>query len=392
MSVGGPCTIAYIDHADEVGGAEKSLCELIAHLDRERFAPVVIHQPGAQWLKYAEGADAELRPGIPPSDLYDARRTELGGGALAGVHRIFAAMPPMVALWREFGAVRPAIVHTNSAKMHLIAGTAARLRRLPVVWHMRDLLTDDGAREWLRRAVRRIRPEVIAISDAVAAQFEGMPCIVRVVPNGIPIDRFAPGPPSEGLRKELELPEGAPVACVVGRLTPWKGHRTLLCAWQEVTARVPDACLLIVGEVAFWEDSYADELRSLAEELGIAGSVTWAGFRDDVPDVLRLADVLVLASTDEPFGRVVIEGMAAGLPVVATASGGVPEIVVDGETGLLVPPEEPGPMGEAIAEVLTSPASAEAMGEAGRRRAVERFDVRRVARQVGEIYDELLGR
>ncbi|MFO8079830.1 MAG: glycosyltransferase family 4 protein [Armatimonadota bacterium] len=392
MSVGGPRTIAYVDHADEVGGAEKSLCELIAHLDRDRFAPVVIHRPGAQWLKYAEGADAELRPAIPESDLYDAKRSELGGGAVAGVRRMLGALPPVAALHREFGAVGPAIVHTNSAKMHLIAGAAARLRRLPVLWHMRDLMTDSGARAWLKRAVRRIRPEVIAISEAVAAQFEGMPCTVRVVPNGIPIERFAPGPPPEGLRDELSLPAEAPVACVVGRLTPWKGHRTLLRAWPMVLARIPEAHLLIVGEVAFWEDDYADELRSLAEELGIAGSVTWAGFRDDVPDLLRLVDLLVLASTDEPFGRVVIEGMAAGLPVVATASGGVPEIVVEGETGLLVPPEQSGPMSDAIAEVLANPATADAMGEAGRRRAVERFDVRRVARQVGEIYDELLGR
>jgi glycosyltransferase involved in cell wall biosynthesis len=299
-------------------------------------------------------------------------------------------MPPLATLWRELGVIGPALVHTNSTKMHLIAGAAARLRRLPVLWHMRDLMTDPGARSWLRRAVGMIQPEVIAISDAVAGQFEGMPCNVRVVPNGIPIESFTPGPPSEGLREDVGLPEGVPVACVVGRLTPWKGHRTLLRAWPKVTARIPDAHLLVVGEVAFWEDDYDAELGALAEEVGVADRVVWAGFREDVPDVLRMVDLLILASTDEPFGRVVIEGMAAGLPVVATASGGVPEIVVEGETGLLVPPEEPEPMGDAIAQVLSDPARARVMGEAGRVRAVERFDVRRVARQVGEIYVEML--
>jgi glycosyltransferase involved in cell wall biosynthesis len=273
----------------------------------------------------------------------------------------------------------------------MVAGAAARLRRLPIVWHMRDLMVEDGARAWLRRAVERIHPEVIAISDAVADQFEGMPCDVHVVPNGIPIEAFEPGPAPEGLREELGLPEGVPVACVVGRLTPWKGHQTLLRAWSGVIERVPDAHLLVVGEVAFWEDSYADELRSLAEELEITDRVAWAGFRDDVPDILRLVDLLVLASTDEPFGRVVIEGMAAGLPVVATDSGGVPEIVVEGETGLLVPPEQPEPMADAIAQVLAEPDLARRMGAAGRARAVERFDVRRVARQVGDIYREILG-
>jgi glycosyltransferase involved in cell wall biosynthesis len=236
-----------------------------------------------------------------------------------------------------------------------------------------------------------VRPEVIAISEAVAGQFDGMPCTVHLVHNGIPIDRFTPGDAPTGLREELGLPEDAPVACVVGRLTPWKGHQTLLRAWPEVLARTPDAHLLIVGEVAFWEDDYAAELHALADSLGIAHRVAWSGFRDDIPDVLRTVDLLVLASTDEPFGRVVIEGMAAGLPVVATASGGVPEIVRAGETGLLVPPEQPGPLGEAMAQVLAEPARARAMGAAGRTRAVECFDVRRVARQVEAVYDAMLG-
>ncbi|HCA46870.1 MAG TPA: hypothetical protein DEP45_05760 [Armatimonadetes bacterium] len=386
-----PRTVAYVDHAAEVGGAEKSLCELVAALDHERVRPVILHLPEAQWLKYARAGRAELRPAVPPSDLYAARRSELGGGPIAGLQRVLDAVPPLGALWREFGQLEPDIVHTNSTKMHLMAGAAARLRKLPVIWHMRDLMTDEDALSWLRRAVQRVRPEVIAISEAVAGQFDGMPCTVHLVPNGIPIDRFTPGDPPAGLREGLGLPEGVPVACVVGRLTPWKGHQTLLRAWSEVLSRVPDAHLLIVGEVAFWEDGYAAELRALADSLGISKRVAWSGFREDVPEVLRAVDLLVLPSIHEPFGRVVIEGMAAGLPVVATASGGVPEIVREGETGLLAPPEQPGPLGEAIARVLADPARARAMGEAGRRRAVECFDVRRVARQVEAVYDVLLG-
>ncbi|MGD9497696.1 MAG: glycosyltransferase family 4 protein [Armatimonadota bacterium] len=281
-------------------------------------------------------------------------------------------------------------MHTNTTKMHLLAGAAGRLRGLPVVWHMRVLLTQPGARAWLRRAVRLVRPHVIAISTAVAAQFEGMRCPLHVVPNGIPLERFEPGPPPPHLGAELGLPAGAPTVCVVGRLTPWKGHQVLLRGWPDVLARVPDARLLVVGEVAFWEDGYGDELRALASELGIAASVHWLGFREDVADLLRLSDLLVLPSIDEPFGRVVIEAMAAARPVVATASGGIPEIVVDGDTGLLVPPREPEPLADAIAALLADPARARAMGQAGRRRALELFDVRRVAAQVQAIYDGIL--
>ncbi len=383
-------TIAYVDHAKQIGGAEMSLVELIAHLDRERFDPVVLHRPDAAWAEDAQRAGARIRATVPDSELYDEKRGDLGGGMLSGLRRLVRASGPVRALRRELRAVAPDLVHTNSTKMHLMAGAAARLSGLPVIWHMRDLLTEPGARSWLHRAARRVRPEVIAISEAVAAQFEGLPCRVHLIPNGIPLERFAPGPPPPGLREEVGVEPGAPVACVVGRLTPWKGHQVLLRAWVKVAERIPEARLLIVGEVAFWEESYEQELRDLASGLRLDEYVRWLGFREDVPDLLRLSDLLVLPSIDEPFGRVMIEAMGTELPVVATNSGGVPEIVVDGQTGLLVPPGEAEPLGEAVAELLMHPARAQEMGAAGRRRALEKFDVRRVAEQVGRVYEEIM--
>ncbi len=382
-------TVAYVDHADQIGGAEKSLLELVAHLDRERFEPVVLHQPGAQWVPEAAG-DLQYIPGVPPSDLYDDKRGSLGGGLAGNLRRGVKALGIARRLGRQLRAIAPSIVHTNSTKMHLIAGAAARLQRLPVVWHMRDLLTEPGAHAWLARAARRLGPDVIAISEAVAGQFDGLPCTVHLVPNGIPLDRFEPGPPPPGLREELGLLLGAPLACVVGRLTPWKGHQALLRAWAQVVQRIPEARLLVVGEVAFWDSSYEQELRDLAAALRVEGHVVWLGFRDDVADLLRLSDLLVLPSVDEPFGRVIIEAMATSLPVVATASGGVPEIVLDGETGLLVPTHEHEPLAEAIATILGDRELAGRMAKAGHERAMAHFDVRRVARQVGEIYESLL--
>lgn len=385
-----PTTIAFVDHAAQIGGAEKSLLELTAYLDRARFQPVILHQPGAEWVP-DDPTGLRFVPGVPPSSLYDERRSELSSGLRGNLMRALRAAAIVRGLRRELGALRPALVHSNTTKMHLIAGAAARLRRLPVVWHMRDLLTESAARGWLARAVRRIRPEVIAISEAVAGQFAGLPCRVHLIPNGIPLERFAPGPPPENLREELGLPPGAPLACVVGRLTPWKGHQALLRAWMQVIEALPEARLLVVGEVAFWDAAYEQELRDLATALKVGDRVLWLGFRDDVADLLRLSDLLVLPSVDEPFGRVIIEAMAVERPVVATASGGVPEIVVEGETGLLVPPHEHGPLAEAIVAVLGDPASAASMGVAGRKRALERFDVRRVASQVEGLYSELLG-
>ncbi len=384
-------TIAYVDHADQVGGAEKSLCELVAHLDRKRWEPVIVHHPDARWLRYAKEAGVQLRADLPPSKLYATRRGDLGVGVLASLKRLFRAAPVVRGIARAIRSIAPTLVHTNSTKMHLMAGGAARIQGVPVIWHMRDLLTEPDAHRWLRRAVDRVCPEVIAISHAVATQFEGMPCRVHVIPNGVPLDRFRPGNPPEGLREELELPPGSPVACIVGRLTPWKGHRTLLRAWRRVLREIPEAHLLIIGEVAFWDGGYEDELRSLAQMLEIGDSVRWTRFREDVPDLLRLSDLLVLASEGEPFGRVLIEAMATGLPIVGTASGGVPEIVIDGETGLLVPTKAPDVMADALVELLSAPPRAREMGAAGRLRACEHFDIRRVTREVEEVYESILG-
>lgn len=176
----------------------------------------------------------------------------------------------------------------------------------------------------------------------------------------------------------------------LGRLTPWKGHRTLLQAFAKVVAQRPEARLLVVGEVAFWADEYGEELRALADRLDLNGRVIWAGFRADVPELLRLCEVLVLPSRNEPFGRVLIEAMATAKPVVATNSGGAPEIVVPNETGLLVPPEDAQGLAEALVQLLSDAALRERLGAAGLARAREHFDVRRVVSQVEGIYEEML--
>ena len=272
-------TVAYVDHAEQVGGAEKSLVELIAHLDRARFDPAILHVPDAQWLRYAENLRVRLRPALPRSTLYATRRDELSGGPGEALWRLGEALRPMRALYREFGALRPALVHTNSTKMHLLAGVAARARRRPVVWHMRDRLTEPGALAWLRRAVRMVRPHVIAISEAVAAQFEGMPCPVRVIPNGIPLERFEPGPPPPGSARGAGLPDGAPVVCVVARLTPLEGHQMLLRAWPAVCARVPEARLLVVGEVRSGRRATATTARAGRGAGRVDSDAVWLGVR-----------------------------------------------------------------------------------------------------------------
>jgi len=148
-----------------------------------------------------------------------------------------------------------------------------------------------------------------------------------------------------------------------------------------------------VGGALFGEAEYERQVRSLAESLGISSVVTFTGFRGDVPSVLADMDLIVHASTTgEPFGQVIIEGMAAGKPVIATNGGGVPEIVEDGKTGILVPMGDVQAMVEAIRRVLADPPLAEDMGARGRERVRDHFTIERKARKVEAVYQSMLSR
>lgn len=386
--------IAFLDHAEDIGGAEQSLLELLPHLDRRRYEPLLLHSAGARWVNQPELADIPHLAAIQSSAVLGARRDELKPGVFASWAQLQGSRRLGLRLRKTIIEQHIDLVHTNALKSHLIGGLAARLARRPVVWHMRDILTEPAARKWLLQSARISNPYIIAISEAVAEQFRPLRdrLRLRVIHNGIPLDKYSPGPPSPQLQQELGLTADDQVVLVVGRLTPWKGHATLLEAMKIVRERHPRARLLVAGAVTFWEAAYEEQLRLKAREEGVDDIVTWLGFRYDVAEVLRLCDVFVLPSVNEPFGRAVVEAMATAKPVIGTRSGGVPEVVKDGETGLLVRPHDAGQLALAINRLLDSKSQAHDMGEAGRSRANRYFDIKRVAREVQEVYVEILGR
>ncbi|MCE5219061.1 glycosyltransferase, partial [bacterium] len=279
----GPKRIAYVDHALQLGGAQKSLLELVARLDRRRFSPVLLCAEGAEWLDRPELEGVEQVPVFEASPLLEQRRDQLHPSVLRSRGQLLGGLTPVLRLRRALRAVKADLVHTNTLKAHFLGGAAGRLSGLPVLWHVRDILDPGPARTWLLRASKLLRPQVIAISQAVAAQFASQNVPVELIYNGIPLDHFTPGQPDPSLRRELQLSPEDEVLTIVGRLTPWKGHRTLLEALAILSAQRPQVRLLVVGEVAFWEASYGEELEHLAEDLGIADRVSWLGFREDVP-------------------------------------------------------------------------------------------------------------
>lgn len=385
-----PARIAYVDHASEIGGAEKSLADLILRLDRSRFAPVVLCPEAAEWVSELLTANVPIRPAFHSAGVLELRRDDLAEGSHGRVRAALQAAPVVWRLWRCLTAVRPHIVHTNTLKTHLLGGAAARLAGRPLLWHLRDILEPGGGLDLLRSTAQRLRPRVIAISEAVRRSLAELDVDVSVIYNGIDLTKFRPLPNRDALRANLGLTPADIAIIVVGRLTPWKGHRELLRAIAELAPEEANIQLLVVGEIAFWEDDYEVELRELADSLGVSERVRWLGFRSDIPELLSASDIFALPSVNEPFGRALVEAMAVELPVVANRSGGAPEVVADGETGLLVRPGDHKELAVALLRLARNPKLRHSMGKAARTRAARLFDANRTAQQIQAIYEQVL--
>jgi len=365
MSVPRPVLVAS-NHAEIVGGGEISLLGLLEGLDRTCWSPTVVVP--------AEGpVGARCRAlGLPVRVIPWPTLRQPG---LAGVRSV-------VALYRLARAICARLLHANGSRVMAYAGLAGRMAGLPVIWHVRIADRDRLLDRLLAPPARAI----IVNSRAVARRFDWAFRKVRCIPNGVDLARFTPRPASPVLRASLGLPEGAPVVASVGRFVAFKGYSHLLEATRLVYQAAPTAHWLLVGD-----GELRGELESHCRRLGLESRVHFTGWREDVSELLTLCDVFVLPSLGEHFGRVLIEAMAMARAVVATDAGGVPEIVVHAETGLLVPPAQPKALAEAVLALLEDPSRAARLGAAGRRRAETSFSLTRHVAAVEALYEELAG-
>jgi glycosyltransferase involved in cell wall biosynthesis len=295
------------------------------------------------------------------------------------------------------------LVHVNTGLRHgKPAIVAAQLTKTPCICHVRmfDVLTRFD------RAFARFVDRFVYISTSVAQGYtkQGVPQAKgAIVHNAVDLDDFGAADETVAVAQETDtrdqvraefgwMPQQRLVG-VVGRLDWWKGHEYFLEAMAEAVQHIPNLKGLIVGEPQDTprNQEYCRNLRSLTQSLGLENTVLFAGFRSDVPRLMSAMDVVVLpSSSPEPFGRVVIEGMAAGKPVVATAAGGVLDIIEDGISGSLVPSKDATAMAAAIVELLSNSEKAHQMGQAARRRVELKFTLQRQVAAIQQIYDTTL--
>jgi len=286
------------------------------------------------------------------------------------------------------------VVYANSQKALVAASLAAWWSERPLIWNLHDLLSADHFsslnRQIAVRCANWFADRVIVNSRATEAAFveSGGRTPTTVIYNGLDISRFTPRPESELQKVRNQLGIGdVPLVGTFSRLAPWKGQHVLL----EALTDLPGVHGLLVGDALFDGDTtYAKRLRRRAVQMNIRDRVHFLGFRDDIPTLMQLVDVVAHTSTaPEPFGRVIVEGMLAGTPVVATRAGGAQEIIEDGTTGYFVEPGNARALRATIQHLLDHEIQAHSMVQAARSMAQERFSkttmLRRIDREVRSV-------
>ncbi len=360
-----------------MGGAETSLYHLVTGLDKSRYKPFVLcPEPGPLVENLTED---EITTQVTPLPAWRKLKS------------IIARCSALNHLISSLAAAEIHLIHSNTIWINPYARKIGQKLTIPVICHLRDLIRKDQVKKYGLNKIDMIIP----ISNAVRKPLEeaGIESArIRRIYNGVDVSMFSHG--KDTLREDFSI-RGYLIG-IVGQLNPrshWKGQRDFLQAAARIVQHRSDVYFAVVGgdsspASAPEHKSYIRELKELAEDLGILDRVIFTGFRTDMPDVMASLDILVSASWAEPFGRVLIEAMAAGKPVVATAAGGAPEVVQDGITGVLVPPRDSQAIANAVLYILQDSQVRQKMGHAGQRRAQEYFSLDQNIKETQAVYEK----
>jgi glycosyltransferase involved in cell wall biosynthesis len=297
------------------------------------------------------------------------------------------------ALKKIIDEIKPDLVHLNNgyACMHEWMLACA-------LWGIKVLAHDRGTEYPCNRQTKlfvRLVDVIMCVSDSFKGNVVRQhlkPKRIRRVYDGIRVDAFHDIAPSASaqVKKEFGIADGQFAVGIVGNIIRWKGQLVVLQAIKEVKKVIPDIKCLIMGKVAQRSEDYKKELDDYVLTHGLEKNIIFTGFRTDIPDILSVLNILIHASIDpEPFGLVVLEGMAMRKPVIATNVGGPAEIVLQNETGVLVPANDPESMADAIVYCLSNKDKANEMGERGRQRFVEMFSSDKMVEETEKVYEEI---
>ncbi len=378
--------LLFVNHTLDfkAGGAERVLLEVLRRIDRARLEPSVF--VGRDPL----GVPAEFQALSIPIHVHRPLPLGVSFGLPGILTTLFAIVSLAYSLWRTLRRDRIDVVHVNSIFALHFALLPCRLRRVPLVFHEHGLARDREGSPWARAypwMISRVS-HTIAITEAVRQEvlsYGVMPTTVTTIHNGIDSRD-----PSAAVRDDpaAEPARGFTIVQIANFLA-WKGHDTVVRALERLRQRVPDARVVFYGQSKDLE--FEAKIRALIKELALEEAVEFGGFRHDLMSLLPRFDCLVVASRAEPFGLVLLEAMRAGVPVVATRAGGVPEIVSDGVNGLLFEPSDADGLAKALERIALEPTIAESLQRQGRLVVEKHFSLEAQLEKMHEVFDAQAG-
>jgi glycosyltransferase involved in cell wall biosynthesis len=382
--------ILFYNHTGQVGGAERLLLTLLQRLDRSQFVPVLVCPAEGQLHQLASEAGV---------------RTEAIDGLKA---RFTWRLDHLVRYLNSFGQVirdlrrkvidtQPDLIHANSVRAGLVATLATFGLKQTVIWHIHDLLPRHPFNTFIRLiASLSHRTRILAVAQASAdrlvGNLAGLRRRVSVIPNAVDLDKYSTNSNArERIRREVQAEEHDPVIGIIGRLTPAKGQLEMLKLFPKILNRFPNARLLIAGAPAFNnEHEYRELLSRTIVDLSISDHVRMLGSRDDIPDILQALDLLVVNSASEACSLVILEAMASGTPVLATSTGGTPEIIEHEKNGLLVRFGDHDELATRLMTILGDRDARLRLGSQGQRDACARYSISRFMAEMHSLYQSVL--
>src|SRR5262245_53812860 len=370
-----PLPVLYVASSEGIDGSSRILLDIVAGLNRDRFAPLIVapaEGPLEQWAN-DHRIDVEV----------------VRGGDWTDKPRLLHRTASFVRLGRAFGV---GLVHAMAPSCYRAAGLAGRILPVPRICHLSSASQTDEL-SWSFR----FGPEAVitgcegqsrSVAPDVRAARPG--CRIVAIPHGVDARADRPAPVNWEAHQQLRG-RASHVVVIAGQSSDVKGYPSLLRAAARISEQLPECVFLALGGEPGGSAALA-RYEQMASALGLGRRVRFLGYRSDVADVLRAADLVVLPSLDEGLPLAALEAMACAKPIVATRGGGIPEAVIDGVTGLLVPANEPDQLASAILHVLSDRHGALRMGTSARGRVLAQFSMTRFVTAIEALYTEVLGR
>lgn len=379
--------VAFYNHTSVVSGAEISLLLTAKHLSE---AEPVLFAPEGELLERAREAGIET-VALP------SYRARLSKNPLVLLRGMLGMLGAGYRFARTVRSHKPDLIHANSLRAGIMAALFAWLHKRPLIWHVRDNPPGGFVGCMIQFVSKRSVKALIGISKSVLNAFDRghFGDRLHLVHNGVELremDEAERRTHRIAVREQLQTPPDSRVLAIIGQIAPWKRQEDAIKAAARLYSEGHDIYLWVVGEAKFRQENidYEAHLRRLAAELNLGERVRFTGFRKDVMEVCCAADLLLLCSENEPFGRVLIEAMSQGVPVVATNGGGVPEIVAHGADGYLYETGDVDALAGYASDLLAHPEARETMGKSAAERVKRHFTIERTVGRIEEIYREVL--